>query len=200
MKERPIIYSTDMVRAYLDDRKTMTRRVLKPQPDLGLDPFDSYSCIITGLYHPTMIDKDGNECPDDEVFGAYTEDGEWGWKCPYGQPKDELWIRETFGEPFGKGFGVIYRADYSGCNLHTWKPAIHMFRKDSRLTQTITSIKVERLLDITEEDAIAEGFTSRDEFLKYYDKLKKKRGYGIDINPWNWVLSFPKYSEEPTRK
>ena len=96
MKEHPIIFSTPMVKAILDDRKTQTRRVIKPQPDLGLDPFDSYSRINIGRYHPTMVDKDGQEYPGDEIFGAYTDDGEWGWKCPYGQVGDRLYVKETW--------------------------------------------------------------------------------------------------------
>ena len=95
MKEHPIIFSTEMVRAILDGKKTQTRRILKPQPDLGLDPFDSYSHIEVGMYHPAMVDKNGEMYPGDEIFGAYTDDGEWGWKCPYGQVGDSLWVRET---------------------------------------------------------------------------------------------------------
>ncbi|MBU2685748.1 MAG: hypothetical protein KKF27_21110, partial [Gammaproteobacteria bacterium] len=96
MSEKPIIFSGPMVKAILEGRKTMTRRVIKPQPDLGLCEFERYSHIHVGIYNPALVDKDGNLYPGDEIFGAYTDDGEWGWKCPYGQPGDRLWVRETF--------------------------------------------------------------------------------------------------------
>ena len=89
--EKPILFSSPMVKAILEGRKTMTRRVLKPQPDLGMDPFESYSHITVGNYSPALIDKNGEMYPGEEIFGAYTDDGEWGWKCPYGQVGGRLW-------------------------------------------------------------------------------------------------------------
>ena len=96
MKEHPILFKTEMVRAILDGRKTQTRRILKPQPDLGMSEFERYSHIEVGFYNPVVIDKYGNEQPGDEIFGAYTDDGEWGWKCSYGQVGDRLWVKETY--------------------------------------------------------------------------------------------------------
>ena len=89
MKERPILFNAEMVRAILDGRKTQTRRVAKSQPH-------DTSEIECGIYHPTVIDRHGDEDAGAPIFGAYSMDGEWGCKCPYGQPGDKLWVRESF--------------------------------------------------------------------------------------------------------
>jgi len=114
--EHPIIFSTDMVKAILDGTKTMTRRVLKPQPDLGLDPFESYSHIEVGKYHPALVDKDGELYPGDEIFGAYTDDGEWGWKCSYGQVEDRLGVKETHYR-----YGRWIKNGYTKTGKQAWK-------------------------------------------------------------------------------
>ena len=215
MKEHPIIFSTPMVKAILDDRKTQTRRVIKPQPDLGLDPFDSYSRINIGRYHPTMVDKDGQEYPGDEIFGAYTDDGEWGWKCPYGQVGDRLWVRETF--LYRTPNSIIYKADGSEkfitgeyiekfANINDERllcsPSIFMPRWASRITLEITEIRAERLQDISDGDAIAEGCTDKNPignlvlepryiFKQLWDSINGKK-YPWDSNCWVWVISFKK--------
>jgi hypothetical protein len=89
MKERPILFSAPMVRALLDGSKTQTRRVVK-LPAYIDEP------ISSGFYHPTVTGRHGQEHPGDEVYGAYTSDGEWARPCPYGQPGDRLWVRETW--------------------------------------------------------------------------------------------------------
>ena len=91
MKERPILFSAPMVRALLAGTKTQTRRVVKPQPPEDCGPIDC------GRYHPTIIDRHGDEQPGPEIFGAYDAWGQWGVRCPYGQPGDRLWVRETWG-------------------------------------------------------------------------------------------------------
>jgi len=207
MKEHPILFSTDMVKAILDGRKTMTRRILKPQPDAGLEEFDRYAKIEVGKYAPTLIDKDGEQYPGDEIFGAYTDDGEWGWKCPYGQVGDRLWVREKFYFRVGNPDAVIYFdgtekfrnghiiEHFANVDRLKWKPAIHMFRDFSRITLEITDIRVERVQEITEEDIRAEGFYPHpgwpeQMFDLYWDKLNAKRGYSFESNPWVWVISF----------
>src|SRR5690606_197652 len=87
MKERPIIFSAPMIRAILAGTKTQTRRAVKPQPS-------SEWCPKVGTYHPTMIDRYGEEYPGAEVYGA--SDEREGRVCPYGQPGDRLWVRETW--------------------------------------------------------------------------------------------------------
>jgi len=216
MKERSILMATESVLGILEDRKTQTRRVLKPQPDLGLDPFDSYSHIEVGQYHPTMIDKDGEEYPGDEIFGAYTDDGEWGWKCPYGQVGDRLWMRETWAvmAMSESTIDIWYKASDIKDHLTlpnsserakyytevgSWRPSIHMPRWASRITLEITEIRVERLQEITEEDAKAEGCVKQikdglifdsaiHEYSWLWDSLNAK--YPWESNPWVWVISF----------
>jgi hypothetical protein len=168
MKERPIIFSAEMVRAILDGRKTQTRRAIKPQPTGG----------VLGLRwdhdmgKPSWIDPHG--CPV---------------KCPYGRPGDRLWVREAFGfsrqdDDINEVERVVcYKAgapwysilnDKSESLVHSgygrkvqpnhfvhhparWKSSIHMPRWASRITLEIKSVRVERLQDISESDARAEG-------------------------------------------
>jgi len=222
MKERPILFNADMVKAILEGRKTQTRRVMKPQPGLGLDDFERYYHIEVGKYHPALIDKDGELYPGDEIFGAYTDDGEWGCKCPYGQVGDRLWVRETFDYIFGdEGDYLIYKADdYSlawfnerkkdGSKI-TWNPSIHMPRWASRINLEITGIRVERLQEISEEDAKNEGVTPhridwddnispnvtinyREGFIKLWDSINGKM-YAWESNPYVWVIEFKRYEQ-----
>ena len=183
VKERPIIFNSEMVKAILDGSKTQSRRVLKPQPDLGLDPFESYSHIEVGHYHPTEIDKNGEEYPGDEIFGAYTDDGEWGWRCPFGEVGDRLWVRETH-----YCYGKWWKNGITQTGLQRWRfhpigqqvayldnpptvilkgksesegwykrPSIFMPRWASRILLEITDIRVERLGKITLADIYKEG-------------------------------------------
>lgn len=171
MKERPILFNGAMVRALLAGDKTQTRRIVKPQP-----PEDE--TIISGLYHPTIIDCHGEEGPGAEVFGAYTQDGEWAKQCPHGQPGDRLWVRETF-QPFyangveypnanwetGAGYAPTYPATDGirefvdpddNVSDRCW-PSIHMPRWASRILLEVTAVRVERLQDISDADILAEG-------------------------------------------
>ncbi|WP_333986168.1 hypothetical protein [Burkholderia orbicola] len=172
MTERPILFSGPMVRAILEGRKTQTRRMIKPQPPGDVAP------ITLSHYHPTIVDRYGEQAPGDEIFGAYSDDGDWGCKSPFGEPGDRLWVRETFQGPlwdegtwdpdvdYHKPEFCEYRADGGPMpeyvdfedNLRQgWKPSIHMPRWASRITLEITSMRVERLQSISEGDAIAEG-------------------------------------------
>jgi len=168
VKEHPILLSGEMVRAILDGRKTQTRRIIKPQP----------------LKFPTWV-KAGKWIDDgfnEPCFHIFSNDGisaEWVVKCPFGKPGDRLWVRETawiaprfFGERSdcnatdAEGFGryIGYDADMSGDSRRCAKeygvkktPSIHMPRWASRITLEITGVRVERIQDISEEDALEEG-------------------------------------------
>lgn len=171
MKERPIIFSGPMVRSILADQKTQTRRVIR---------------------NPERLT----------------------W-CPYGAPGggDTLWVRETWAYPrdtcsvcgdlvYGDDCRcgdcasgpILYRATdtYDG----PWKSSIHMPRWASRITLEITRVRCERLWEITEEDAIAEGFESRVAFAACWDKLNLERGYAWAGNWWVWVITFKRMEEE----
>lgn len=169
IKERPILFSGAMVTAIMRGSKTQTRRVVKPQPpkniDASLFDWSGYGFFYDGL------DEDG-DCHD--VF----PDGDVGLQCPYGTNGDRLWVREAFAvvpsfDLLDDGAGTLipcgdelaYRADGVRMIDHEevkWKPSIHMWREASRLSLEIVGIRVERLNDITEEDARAEGVASVD--------------------------------------
>ncbi len=198
MKEKPILFSTDMVKAILEGRKTMTRRIIKPQPDLGIDPFEGYSHITVGNYSPALIDKNGEMYPGEEIFGAYTDDGEWGWKCPYGQVGGRLWVRETWKKlhPIMDS-KALYKADMMAPDLgKPWRPSIFMPRWASRILLEITEVRVERLNCMTESDVSAEGYETevgaepKPAFSVFWDSINAKRGYGWSVNPWVWVIEF----------
>ena len=131
------------------------------------------------------------------------------WPCPYGQPGDRLWVRETWGinpndyygcdEKDRKNF-VHYRADSSFEPRWKWRPSIHMPRWASRLTLEITGVRVERLQKMVELDLISEGFQDHFDgktfypagyfFKETWNSLNSKRGYGWDTNPWVWIVEF----------
>ncbi|MBA0182667.1 hypothetical protein H0261_02840 [Pectobacterium versatile] len=222
-----MIFNAEMVRAILDGRKTMTRRIIKNQPfDRSQYRHDHQIEIISGRA------KNG-----DEVDGlyAYTKStgGTWSAKCPFGQPGDRLWVRETSGLQVrrdalgGTGEFRVYRASNPDAIRFTtasgkiypikWIPSIHMPRYASRILLEITDVRVERLNDISEEDAIAEGiepYPPHPDFPQRYHEyfpLGNKNGlrcnmsaassfaglwqsiYGDESwneNPWVWAIEF----------
>lgn len=146
MKERPILFSGPMVRALLEGRKTQTRRVITRQgPDFH----------ARAMFHSLRngVAVFGDSIPDDPL--------PLGVRCPYAV--DRLWVKETWAraDEDGHEAGVLCRADGDLDRevLHgrKWKPSIFMPRWASRITLPITSIRVERLCDISEEDAREEG-------------------------------------------
>lgn len=216
MRERPILFSDEMVLAILQGLKTQTRRVVKPQPNLEWLALP----ITVGWYAPTIVDWDGREDAGPEIFGAYDRDG-WGMVCPYGAPGDRLWVREAFGcnchnsaQPV-PGCEIVYRATGDSVDdppFSAWRPSIHMPRWASRMALEITGVRVERVQDIGEADARAEGITgvldsafpsyhvvgerrpkchsAVEAFGLLWDSINGKRGYGWAANPWVWVIEF----------
>lgn len=145
MTEKPILFNSVDVRAILEGRKTMTRRVIRPQP----------------IYH---IHSGALAFADQHCHPFYKS--KRGIISPYGQPGDRLWVRETSHAvtrpELYRGRRVFYRADNdSPADLWPlkWTPSIHMPRWASRINLEITAVRVERLQDISEEDAIAEGIS-----------------------------------------
>jgi hypothetical protein len=174
MKQHPILFSTPMVKAILEGRKTQTRRVHKYQIDC-------------------------------EKLSQYAQD--WEIKefialCPFGQPGDRLWVRETFAPALGD---VAYKADYSQSvldeprNKGIWKPSIHMPKTAARIWLEITEVKVELVQNISNEDVIAEGVKADIatdhprgvHYTAFSDLWIKINGNGSWIsNPWVWVVKF----------
>lgn len=224
MKERPILFSTDMVQAILEGRKTQTRRVIKFPKWMQVD---------------TAIEDIGHIWVKDQLDFKL---------CPYGLVGDRLWVRETFvlesdleyvGDtklPTDRPINTIpddgewgkyhliphYRATEPEPNIVSedqedfddrtrWTPSIFMPRWASRITLEITDIRVGKLQDITEEDAINEGVLSekgikdweayplsfatktspKDEYQRLWNSINGKK-YPWDSNPWIWVITFKK--------
>jgi hypothetical protein len=190
MNFKPILFSTAMVQAIRAGRKTMTRRVCKP---------------LT-LNYPARAYL--NETPEQWL-------ARWNHKPPY-KPGDILWVRETWckhQEYYNNGANVfpephfIFKAD--GVKADKWRPAIFMPREAARIFLLVKDVRVERLQDITEEDARAEGVlwerarkinqletsdsiydNAKALFMRLWDSINAKRGYGWGTNPWVWVISF----------
>lgn len=189
-KERPILFSAEMVRAILEGRKTMTRRALKWQPldiipcpryQIELDNGDIKSCVVAWVALTTT---------EPEPHGKMI-------RCRYGQPGDRLWVRETFsytGDGDTITNQILYRSDGEQIDRDPiWRPSIHMPRWASRITLEIVNVKVERLQDISEADAQKEGMSfigSRAMFAKLWDSINAKRGYSWESNPWIWAIEF----------
>lgn len=159
MHERPILFSDPMVRALLAGTKTQTRRVVKPG---GWTPLSSdYTGRMRLRTSPEPIGL--------QAYFEHPASESWhGVRCPFGQTGDRLWVREVFARIDGQTQHWIetdYRATYThgdrlGDTLgikKRWTPSIHMPRHVSRITLEITDVRVERLQDISEADARAEG-------------------------------------------
>lgn len=188
MKEKPILFSGPMVRAILEGRKTQTRRVVKRNAS-------------------GRVELRGKQW--------HIEDPNAIKACPYGQPGERLWVKEThqWCECCGS---VDYAADVNRPNqcrscdhsLGKWRPSIFMFRRSSRITLEIVAVRVERLQEISEADAIAEGIERSGSDWESYDKRFDRfmmaessyrslwesiNGEGSwAANPWVWVVEFKK--------
>ncbi len=228
---KPIIFNTEMVRAILDGKKNQTRRVIKLR-DGSLPQDDEMSMDENGKVITVMdFSKD---------FPQWRER-----KCPYGGPGDKLWVRETFWhygaweqyiDDKGKKrkrfihfsnediylqyyqenphkpqvqFDLTGRADWHK------RPSIYLPKKYSRITLEVKDVRVERVQDIADEDAMKEGVYewykatqydpnsfsywspingsgAKQKFSELWDSINLKRGYGWDTNPWVWVVEFEK--------
>lgn len=239
-KARPILFSAPMVRALLAGTKTQTRRIIKLDRrsvlGAGLDKagfdFSIEHAEVGDLSWVAAIggDAEGVQAlrkyqqlnvpvrhPDDKGI-PFEECGRERIYCPYGSPgceglaADTLWVKETFHE-FKNGL-VIFRADQFPDGEQPpvkWKPSIFMRRALSRITLEVVSVRVERVQDVSEEDAEAEGIqalpsggygtvepfsadnTARDAFKALWDSINAKREGGKfswASNPWVWVLDF----------
>jgi len=204
-KERPILFSGDMIKAILENRKSQTRRVIKPQPVI--------SAPVVYNWHESR-----------GVWRNYHDPGA-RFRCPYGVPGDRLWVRETWKtasqyddlppsrlpcHAFEKGQDIVYAADAEDSYSLSGRlrPSIHMPRWASRITLEVMGVRVERVQEISEEDAKAEGINpiydkdmycdERDlthihgtgGFIDLWDSINAARGYPWADNPWVWVVEF----------
>lgn len=251
VKERPVLFSGEMVRAILAGRKTMTRRIVKPQP-IQVDGelrFKWATFFDNGHVH--TWDREGtggqnwqaDEYPNENKFRAALRRTPYEKPCPYGSRGDRLWVRETWTSAVSAGMAQIaYAADgrwgsmsadfkpvFHGWTLGVtdkvmedwqelngnwvgrsyfekkWRPSIHMPRSVARIILDITDVRVERLQDITEEDAVREGVTPGDgspvngfqtespysataAFAGLWESINGPGSW--DANPWVWAIAF----------
>lgn len=229
MKERPILFSGPMVRSIIDGSKTQTRRVLK---------FPHFHGCMTGdCPHEKQAQCDASL----KEFALA--------QCPYGVPGDRLWVRETWGIGWQAGMLIDPCINYrAGDQLpllrdprlgwrHAysqsagvsdddllkikdgWRPSIFMPRWASRILLEIADVRVDRVQDISETDAKAEGakklcshcgnsdaheahwvcekdydpeVSRRVGFHRLWDSINAKRGFGWEVNPWDWAITFKK--------
>lgn len=200
-KERGMLFCAEMVRKLLHGTKTQTRRLVKPQPhpDFG-------TTIECCFYHPHRVNKKTGEAyPEKEVFGFWSEDADW--PCPYGKVGDIIYCKETFYDSHleSKRHPWTYRADLSVdddlSRDFKWKPSIFMPRAASRIDLEIVAIKVERLQDISEADAVAEGIeilSTSDEYalngIKTGKVKKNYKFYGKELERLKQQTANPVWS------
>lgn len=193
---KPILFNTEMVRAILEGRKTVTRRAVKPQPESRPTPMKKDSCWP----------------------GCFAIQGTAKVIRPPYQPGDTLWVRETWAkDPFGDGY--IYPTEVGGAG-QKWHPSIHMPKEAARLFLRVTDVRAERLQDITPEQARSEGCDGRcncpssgapgslscverdfsiEKFESVWDSTIKPTNlhrYGWDANPWVWAIEFERVSKD----
>lgn len=182
MKETGLIFKAPLVRAILEGRKTQTRRIAKPvrHPDLG------------NVYSPGALVREHE--PQHVINRA----------CPYGQPGDRIYVRETFSQHPEWG-QVAFRADgeeFEDADGWLWEPkwmpSIHMPKELARIWLEITGVRVERIQEIAPDDCIAEGawpVEQRElgrghEAVSAFRELWESTGGDWDANPWVWVVDF----------
>lgn len=177
--EKPILFSTEMVKAILDGRKAMTRRAISERLLEKYYDYDDYCNAVMPRDIP---------CTRDYEKTYFMKMARW-------QVGDILWVRETWAYKEFNHNKIYYKADSELGDVNReggkWKPSIFMPRTASRLFLKVTSIRVERLQDINDSDAIAEGFISIGEFRTAFDKMMTKMdGSDWYTNPWVWVIGF----------
>lgn len=191
MKTRGLLMKEFGVNAILAGRKTQTRRVA----DAG--PADETECV-TGPYNGGIWKFHYTETLDP----MYTVD----LRCPYGVVGDRLYIRERIAIecPYGPAeecdhqHHVVYWAGEHPIVRESvtakWRPSIHMPKWASRILLRITDVRVERIQDISDDDILAEGICAMglewEAFIILWDSIYKKQGYGWDVNPWTWAVTF----------
>jgi hypothetical protein len=200
-KDKSILFNTEMVKTILEGKKTQTRRIV--------DYPKSYIWNNEHFKKNYNFDKmffDNRKNINVAIFKSKDNNySEW-FKCPY-QIGQKLWIQETW--CYFANNHVIYKADYDNdkCKLTKplkWKPSIFMPKEYARIWLEVTNIRVERIRDISNEDACRDGgFIYSTQFINdknyginrfkiLWDSINVKRGYGWDENPWVWVIKFNK--------
>ena len=202
---KPALFSTPMVQTILDGHKTMTRRVTRPQPDE--DPGRPLAVIGDLLYRWVAVPARATSPMAPERAGFAVLGNHKPIRCPW-PVRTRLWVRETTALVYNGG--GMYCADGATIPGWTWRysrdvcPTIHMPRDCARIGLEVTAVRCERVQDITEADAVAEGvdavsveavprqaaWSRRQDFAALWDSLNAKRGYGWAVNPHVFAYGF----------
>ena len=225
VKDYPLLLNTNGVKGTLDGTKTQTRRldrlgIINANPDdWWLDEEYQKLNIAFGGAHAHFVRSNAKK----------GEPSSLRINCPYGEAGARLWVRETwmlFGYSVCNSAFIHYKASFNENGgerllqlpedrptvlmqhkVRKWQPSIHMPKWASRIPLEIVGVRVERLLDITEEDARAEGvkakyvggfitlehqkyYKYKDGFIDYWDNIYAQRGYGRESNPFVWVILY----------
>ncbi|MGM7977589.1 hypothetical protein ACS77E_21380 [Yersinia enterocolitica] len=191
MNEKPILFNAEMVNAILSGRKTQTRRIISEK-----------------TLHLFGVAASAGECHPIELCDQRSQSYYLDF-CPLGKPGDQLWVREAFAAGLCTESTLAYRATHKTEDLEEgwgetikWTPSIHMPRWASRINLLITGVRVERLNDISEQDARAEGVKAwrgpaeelvggKLAFFELWDSIYgQKEGENWQANPWVWVIEF----------
>ena len=189
MAIKPILFSTEMVRAILDGRKTQTRRIAFEHDDLREFKSEAYP---EGWWYKGRVFKTFDD------FLHYPQSP----RCMYA-PGDIIWVRETWdcipaspgghfrfsGRYYYKADGDIRPDGWKG----NWKPSIHMQKEAARIFLHVKDVRLERLQDINDDGVVSEGLEIGDPFDELWDSTVKKTDlplYGWNANPWVWVIKF----------
>ncbi|MGI2147963.1 hypothetical protein ACRN97_04970 [Shewanella baltica] len=189
MKQRPIIFNAEMVQAIVDGRKTQTRRQMNPQPKPDTETSQGGYWFPCAAFQ-SMVHVEDFQHPFSRGMASDA--------CPICSVGDQLYVRETFADC---GSRLTYKADKNDgahCVVKRWTPSIHMPRSCARILLEVTAVRVERLDDISEQDAKAEGFdypavpgmgwklNAKHNFLFAWNKIYGNRS----LNPFVWVIEF----------
>jgi len=187
MKERSIIFCSEMVRRTLKGQKFQTRRIVRPQPPKRWEGAKPHRFSLT-------TDDEGIEL---YVTSLSAGNGDWHAKCPYGNVEGKIWVREAFTYTQDKKT-IIYRADVKE-DSYKWTSPLFMRRENSRLILFISHLRVEPIQDINQTDVFKEGIRNYDmkpeesaqqAFARLWDTLNAKRGFSWESNPYVWVIDF----------
>jgi len=215
---KPILFNTEMVQAILEGRKTVTRRLINPRYREDEYGFFVVTCEATGKRWVEKYNEDESDFEQTRYVNPPYKVGDilyvretWGFiscdKC----------IDSVVHQDFSPGCGIpdkrkdYYKGEY-GCfmhrtnydtteEMHKWKPSIHMPKEAARIFLKVKDVRVERVQDMCVADCVNEGVTwdkypvawtvnAKPAFIKLWDKLNAKRGYGWEANPWVWVIEF----------
>ncbi|MCU7998079.1 ASCH domain-containing protein [Shewanella sp. SM95] len=206
MKQRPIIFNTEMVQAIVDGRKTQTRRQMNPQPKPDTETSQGGYWFPCAAFQ-SMVHVEDFQHPFSRGMASDA--------CPICSVGDQLYVRETFADC---GSRLTYKADKDDgahCVVKRWTPSIHMPRACARILLEVTAVRVERLNDISEQDAKAEGLQYSSVYQQWggvekhsshkphsphwrwyknpqhaFKSLWNSIYENWDANPWVWVIEF----------